>query len=45
MRYSDAALREGALWDFVGRSTQEEDVRERTVKAMQERFHVDIGTF
>lgn len=42
MRYSDAALREGALWDFVGRSQQEEDVRERTVKAMQERFHVDI---
>ncbi|WP_430460908.1 exopolyphosphatase [Thalassolituus sp. LLYu03] len=40
MIYSDGALREGALWDLVGRSTHE-NVRERTVQAMSERFYVD----
>ena len=40
MIYSDGALREGALWDLVGRSTHE-NVRERTVQAMAERFYVD----
>lgn len=41
MIYSDGALREGALWDLVGRSSQV-DVRERTLASMQERFYVDI---
>lgn len=40
MKYSDGALREGALWDLIGRSSHE-DVRQRTVNSMQERFHVD----
>lgn len=40
MRYSDGALREGALWDLVGRSSHE-DVRGRTIQSMQERFYVD----
>ena len=40
MHYSDGALREGALWDLIGRSGHE-DVRQRTVNAMQQRFHVN----
>ena len=40
MSYSDGALREGALWDLIGRSGHE-NVRQRTVNSMQERFHVD----
>lgn len=38
--YSDGALREGALWDLFGRSGHE-DVRQRTVQSLQERFFVD----
>ncbi len=41
LTYSDGALREGALYDLLGR-VKHEDVRELTVKAMQERFLVDI---
>lgn len=40
MAYSDGALREGALWDLIGRSGHE-DVRQRTVDSMQQRFHVN----
>ena len=40
MHYSDGALREGALWDLIGRSGHE-NVRQRTVNSMQQRFHVD----
>ncbi len=40
MDYCDSALREGALWDLIGRSGHE-DVRQRTVNSMQERFHVN----
>ncbi|MCY0965668.1 exopolyphosphatase [Parathalassolituus penaei] len=40
MVYSDGALREGALWDLVGRSDHE-DVRQRTVQSLKERFFVD----
>jgi len=36
----DSALREGLLYDMVGRMT-DEDARERSVRSMQERFHVD----
>ena len=42
MRYSDGALREGALWDLVGRS-EHEDVRSRSIASMQERFYVDTA--
>ncbi|GAA3943660.1 exopolyphosphatase [Litoribacillus peritrichatus] len=39
MAYSDGALREGVLYDVLGRLSHE-DVRERTVLALMERFHV-----
>lgn len=38
---SDGALREGLLYDTLGR-LQHEDVRERSIRAVQSRFHVDI---
>lgn len=42
MVYSDGALREGALYDLLGRA-QHEDVREKTVDALQARYAVDIA--
>ena len=42
MQYSDGALREGALWDLVGRS-QHENVRDRVIASLAERFHVDTA--
>ncbi|MGR6871773.1 Ppx/GppA phosphatase family protein [Pseudomonas sp. HK3] len=42
LTYSDGALREGALYDLIGR-VNHEDVREKTVAAMQSRFVVDTG--
>lgn len=41
MRVSDGALREGLLYDMVGRLT-DEDARVRTVRAMQQRYHIDL---
>lgn len=41
MRYCDGALREGVLWDVFGQH-EHQDVRQRTVQAMQQRFHVDV---
>ncbi len=41
MDFSEYALREGVLHDLVGRY-QHEDVRERTINALQERHHVDV---
>jgi exopolyphosphatase/guanosine-5'-triphosphate,3'-diphosphate pyrophosphatase len=41
MRIADGALREGLLYDMVGRFT-DEDARVRTVRAMQQRYHVDV---
>ncbi len=40
LRVSDGALREGLLYDLLGRM-QHEDARERTVRAMAARYHVD----
>ncbi len=40
MQAADGALREGLLYDLVGRYT-EHDVRERTVNALAARFRVD----
>ena len=40
MSFADGALREGLLYDIAGR-IQHEDVRERTIQALQERYHVD----
>ncbi len=40
LRVSDGALREGLLYDLLGR-LQHEDARERTVRAMMSRYQVD----
>nr|WP_252180617.1 exopolyphosphatase [Endozoicomonas sp. 4G] len=40
MHYSDGALREGVLYDMLGRD-RHEDVRGRTLSALMERYHVD----
>ena len=42
MRVADGALREGLLYDLVGRLTNE-DARVRSVRAMQGRYHVDLA--
>ena len=42
MRAADGALREGLLFDMLGR-LQHEDARELTVRAMMSRFHADPG--
>lgn len=41
MRVADGAMREGLLYDLMGRYT-DEDARERTVRGMQGRYHVDL---
>ncbi|WP_286978116.1 Ppx/GppA phosphatase family protein, partial [Pseudomonas sp.] len=41
MSHSEGALREGVLYDLLGRH-QHEDVRERTLSALMERYHVDL---
>ncbi len=40
LQISDGALREGLLYDYLGR-LQHEDARERSVRAMARRFNVD----
>jgi exopolyphosphatase/guanosine-5'-triphosphate,3'-diphosphate pyrophosphatase len=42
LKISSGALREGLLYDLLGR-LQHEDARERTVQAMAARYHVDPG--
>jgi len=42
MRAADGALREGLLYDMLGRFS-DEDVRSRTTRSMEERFHVDAA--
>jgi exopolyphosphatase/guanosine-5'-triphosphate,3'-diphosphate pyrophosphatase len=42
MQIAEGAMRDGLLYDLVGRLTHE-DARERTVRAMQARFHVDLA--
>jgi exopolyphosphatase/guanosine-5'-triphosphate,3'-diphosphate pyrophosphatase len=42
MRVAEGALREGLLYDMLGRFT-DEDARVRSVRAMQGRFHVDVA--
>jgi exopolyphosphatase/guanosine-5'-triphosphate,3'-diphosphate pyrophosphatase len=41
MQISDGAMREGLLYDMLGRYRRE-DARELTVRAMQQRYHVDV---
>ena len=40
MTYNSGALREGLLYDIVGRSAHE-DVRSRTIVSLQQRYHID----
>jgi exopolyphosphatase / guanosine-5'-triphosphate,3'-diphosphate pyrophosphatase len=42
MRVADGALREGLLYDMVGRFT-DEDARVRSVRAMEGRYHVEAA--
>ena len=42
MTVSDGALREGLLYDLMGR-IQHEDVRSRSVEELLQRFNIDIG--
>jgi exopolyphosphatase/guanosine-5'-triphosphate,3'-diphosphate pyrophosphatase len=42
MRVADGALREGLLYDLLGRLT-DEDARVRSVRAMEGRFHVETA--
>jgi exopolyphosphatase / guanosine-5'-triphosphate,3'-diphosphate pyrophosphatase len=42
LRVADGALREGLLYDLLGRMT-DEDARVRSVRAMEGRFHVDTA--
>lgn len=42
LRVAEGALREGLLYDLIGRLT-DEDARVRSVRAMQARFHVDVA--
>jgi exopolyphosphatase / guanosine-5'-triphosphate,3'-diphosphate pyrophosphatase len=41
MKVADGALREGLLYDMLGRLTPEDDARERSVRSMAARFHTD----
>ncbi|NNF52328.1 MAG: Ppx/GppA family phosphatase, partial [Gammaproteobacteria bacterium] len=41
MRVSDGALREGILFDLVGRITHE-DARERSIRSLQQRYNIDL---
>ena len=41
MQHCDGALREGLLYDILGRQYHE-DVRERTLTSLMERYHVDL---
>lgn len=42
MQPAEGALREGLLWDLVGRLT-DEDARDRSVRGFQQRFHVELA--
>jgi exopolyphosphatase/guanosine-5'-triphosphate,3'-diphosphate pyrophosphatase len=41
MQISGGALREGLLYDMLGR-LHDEDARERSIQALQKRYHVDV---
>lgn len=41
MYYNSGALREGLLYDILGRNTHE-DVRNRTIQSLQQRFSLDL---
>lgn len=41
MAHSEGALREGVLYDLIGRH-HHEDIRDRTLSFLMERYHVDV---
>ena len=41
MQFSSGALREGVLYDLLGRD-RHENVKERTIKALEHRYHSDL---
>ena len=44
LNYSDGGLREGVLYDLLGRlRLEQEDARVETVNALEHRYHVDFG--
>ncbi len=43
MEVSDEALREGLLYEMIGRGSPQEDVREHTVDYLVGRYHVDAS--
>ena len=43
LNFSDGALREGVLYDLLGRlHLEHEDVRKETVQALERRYHIDF---
>ena len=43
LNFSDGALREGVLYDLLGRlHLEHEDVRDETVQALERRYHIDL---
>lgn len=42
MRFNSGALREGLLYDIIGRNSHE-NVRERTISSLQKRYHIDTA--
>jgi exopolyphosphatase/guanosine-5'-triphosphate,3'-diphosphate pyrophosphatase len=42
MTCAEGAMREGVLYDLLGRA-RHEDVRDRTIRRFEERFHVDLA--
>jgi exopolyphosphatase/guanosine-5'-triphosphate,3'-diphosphate pyrophosphatase len=43
MHPTDGAMRDGLLYDLIGRMSDGDDARERSVRAMQQRYHVDLA--
>jgi exopolyphosphatase/guanosine-5'-triphosphate,3'-diphosphate pyrophosphatase len=43
MHPTDGAMRDGLLYDLIGRMSDSDDARERSVRAMQQRYHVDVA--
>ena len=41
MEYSDGALREGILYEFVSRQ-EHQDIREKTAKGLADMYHIDL---
>ncbi len=42
MKIASGAMRQGILWDMIGRR-RHEDIRETTVRQFMKRYHVETG--